>query len=164
MPLTVNIRHLQRDDALEFRGQLTLEELQLGAIDEVIHASLPLTYDLRVELLQDSILVQGKIEMMFDCECVRCLRPFKHRLRLDHWVCHLLLHGEDAVPVVNDLVDLTPHLREDIFLALPQHPVCNPDCHDLPGAKTSRAKQPDRVNPLGDGSSAWAALDKLKLD
>ena len=37
------------------------------------------------------------------------------------------LEGEEKANVINDLVDLTPYLREDIVLAFPQHPLCRPN-------------------------------------
>ena len=43
----------------------------------------------------------------------------------------LPLEGEEEVPVINDCVDLTPYMREDILLAFPQHPLCEPDCGGL---------------------------------
>jgi uncharacterized protein len=163
MALTVNLRHLERGE-LDLNGSLTPEELDLTFQGEVVRLSLPVTHELHVELLHNAILARGRIEAVLDCECVRCLKPFQQALVIEDWVCHLPLEGEEAVPVANDLVDLTPHIREDIFLALPQHPVCNPGCHDLPGKSKARVGQPGRDVSPEAGSSAWAALDKLKLD
>ncbi len=164
MALTFNVRHLENED-LHLKGTLSPAELEMERLDEIVHASLPLTYDLNVEMLPGGILVQGRLEMTLDCECARCLRPMQHRLEIESWVCHLPTEGEDATAVLNDLVDLTPYIREDIFLALPQYPVCKPDCHDLPVVlKQPQAGQPDRGDSPKKGSSAWAALDKLKLD
>lgn len=163
MALTVNLRHLERGE-LDLDGTLTPEELDLSFRDEVVRISLPVTYRLHAELLHNSVLVRGRLEMMLDCECVRCLKPFQQPLVIEDWICHLPLEGEEAVLVVSDLVDLTPQIREDIFLALPQHPVCNPGCHDLPGKSKARVGQPGRDVSPEAGSSTWAALDKLKLD
>jgi uncharacterized metal-binding protein YceD (DUF177 family) len=163
MALPLNIRHLERD-ALELRGELELEELDLSTMDEMIQPALPLTYVLHVEMLQKAVLVQGTLEITFDCQCVRCLKPFRHRLKLRDWACHLALEGDEAEPVANDLVDLTPHVREDIFLALPQHPVCDPECDDLPMTSRLAAEPPGLTSPFAEGSSAWGELNKLKLD
>jgi uncharacterized metal-binding protein YceD (DUF177 family) len=54
---------------------------------------------------------------------------------------------------------LTPYLREDILLALPQHPLCEPECGGL--KLPARAKDPEKT--AGNTASAWDALDKLKL-
>src|SRR6185436_222043 len=106
-------------------------ELDIEIRDEVIRLSEPLRYDLEVQQLDDGLLVRGRLNLKLDCECVRCLKPFQHELRLDEWTCHLPLQGEDAVKVMNDCVDLTPYLREDILLEFPQHPVCDTGCGGL---------------------------------
>lgn len=164
MALTVNLRHLDRDEPLELKGKLPAEELDLAPLDEMITKALPLTYDLQAEILQESVLAQGSLKIVFECDCVRCLKKFKYTVAIEHWACHLPLKGEDAVPVANDLVDLTPSIREDIFLALPQNPVCNPGCRGLSSEKSKRAGQPKRAATPTKGSSVWAALDKLKVD
>jgi uncharacterized protein len=82
---------------------------------------------------------------------------------LPNWTVHLALAGEESVPVVHDCVDLTPHLREDILLALPQHPLCSQDCAGLLGEqgpeKTSQSGR--RVDD--NKTSPWGELDKLDL-
>jgi uncharacterized protein len=87
---------------------------------------------LEVQKLEDGLLVQGRLHLNLDCECVRCLKPFQYRLELDGWACHLPLQGEDCVAAVNDCVDLTPYVREDILLEFPRHPLCDPECRGLP--------------------------------
>ena len=76
---------------------------------------------------------------------------------LDH------LEGEDKVSLVNDCVDLTPHIREDMVLAFPQHPLCKPDCSGLAKAQKKPEKSPGMAGKPESASSAWSALDKLKL-
>ena len=56
-------------------------------------------------------------------------------------------------------MNFTPHIREDILLALPQHPLCEPECGGL--KLPARAKDPEKA--AGNTASAWDALDKLKL-
>ena len=160
MSLTFNLRHLENKN-LRLRGDLPADELDLETNDAMLQAREPLNYDLEVQQLDNSILVQGSLAMTLDCQCVRCLRPFRHRLQLDHWVCHLELEGEEKAVVTNDCVDLTPYLREDIFLAFPQHPLCKPDCRGLASLqKKLEAGASDAQEPA---TSPWTALDKLKL-
>ena len=122
----------------------------------------PLTYNLAVEKLEDAILVQGRLTLKLDCQCVRCLKSVGFVVDLEHWACHLPLSGEEAVPIVNDLVDLTPHIREDTLLGFPQHPVCKPECSGLLIASSGESKKTDPTE-AGLPSSAWSELDKLKL-
>jgi len=161
MPLLVNLRHLeQRNLALE--GELSVAELELDTYDELVQAREPLHYDLEAQWLEDSLLVRGELAITLDCECVRCLKPFKFRLALPHFAAHLPLAGEEAVPVSGDCVDLTPILREDTLLEFPQHPLCKPGCRGLTARKIAKKKSSDRPG-TEEKPSTWSALDKLKL-
>ena len=160
MPIIINLRHLE-DDSLELSGELPVGELDLDLRDDMIRASQPLQYDLEVELLDDGLLVQGSLQIVLNCQCVRCLKEFKYELVLDSWTVHLPLEGEEAVSVKGDCVDLTSWVREDILLGFPQHPLCKMDCSGLPQAKVGKARKTagkDESKP-----SAWAELNKLKL-
>jgi uncharacterized protein len=161
MALWVNLRHLIRESK-SLRGALTPAELELGVVDEMIRPGEALRYELEVQRLGQEILVQGEMWMVVDCECVRCLRPFRVEIALRPWACDLALEGEEAVTVVNDCVDLTPPIREAILLAFPQHPLCSPECRGLPEA-LPKGKQASGARPDDQTSSAWAALNKLKL-
>lgn len=160
MPLTFNIRHLQEKD-LVLEGKLPVEELDLAGLDDLIRVHEPLQYRLVVENTGTSVLVRGRMSIVLDCDCARCLKPFDMPLVFDDWMRALLLEGEDKVLVENDLVNLTPFLREDILLGFPQHPLCKPDCPGMPQFSAGRAsggeKQPETE------SSAWDELNKLKL-
>jgi uncharacterized protein len=156
--LSINLRHLELKD-LCLKGELSVEELDFQLHDELIRLSHPLKYDLEVEKLHDSILVRGDLKMALDCECVRCLKPFKHTVELLGWACHLPLEGEDKITADNDSVDLTPYIREDMLLEFPQHPLCKPDCAGLKKkSKVQKMDAPEKLKP-----SAWSELDKLKL-
>jgi uncharacterized protein len=160
MPLVVNLRQLEEHDVI-LRGELPVAELDLDTCDEMIRVTRPLRHELEIQLLDDSLLVRGWLKLMLECQCVRCLKPFERELELNPWTCHLPLEGEERVPVVNDCADLTPYVREDMLLELPQHPLCRPDCSGLEKIKTGKAKNTggkDETVP-----SVWSELDKLKL-
>ena len=162
MPLLVNLRHL---DAHEIRleGQLSVEELQLETHDEVIHLHDPLDYSLEAQKMEAGLLVQGRLHLTLHCECVRCLKKFRFELELPEWKCHVPLQGEDAAQVINDCVDLTPWIRDDILLEFPQHPLCNSRCGGLPSEYLGKQKQMNRTDELETGLPAWNELNKLKL-
>lgn len=158
MPLLVNLRHLEEKNLL-LEGELPVSELQLDGLDELIHLGPPLAYDLEVEMLDNGVLAQGTLDLALECECARCLKPYPHRLLLEDWACLLPLEGEEPAPILDDCVDLTPYIREDIVLALPQHPLCNPECAGLKSPeKDLQAEQKPQA-----ASAAWAELNKLKL-
>ena len=162
MALLINLRHLEREDH-EFQGELAAEELDLAGFDELMHVAKPLAYDLTAQRMEDGLLVQGSLETELDCECARCLKPFRFKVKLDPWACHLPLEGEESVPINNDCVDLTPFLREDILLELPQRPLCRPDCPGLPASQAGKPKKSARAGQTEAEKSAWAELNKLKF-
>ena len=162
MPLLFNIRHLEHHP-VTLRGELPAAALDVAGIDELVQADSPLKHDLVVERHERSVLVQGRLELTLRCECARCLKTYEHRLAFDSWSCLLPLEGEDKVLVSNDCVDLTPYVREDIVLAFPQHPLCEPECRGLLAASQNRASPSAGASVAGELSSAWAELNKLKL-
>lgn len=162
MPLLVNLRHLDRH-SVRLKGELPVGDLDIDTRDEMIRLGLVLRHDLEVEKLEQHLLVRGELEVVLACQCVRCLKPFSHPLRLADWLCHVPLAGEECAPVSGDCVDLTPYVREDILLAIPQHPLCRPDCPGLTVAETGKSNTQRGASRTLRQSSAWTALDKLKI-
>ena len=158
MPIQVNLRHLE-DKNVQLEGEISARELELDNIDEMIHTNQPLKYDLEVEKNGPSLLINGSVNMTLDCECVRCLKPFQYNVSLDPYDLMVPLEGEDKAKIDNDLVDLTPYLREDTLLAFPQHPLCEAECDRLPPVKESKTAG----NSAQGQKSAWDELNKLKL-
>jgi uncharacterized protein len=160
MSLRLNLLELQKEPQ-DLVGELPPAELALDIQDDLLHFDYPLEYDLHAEHMGDAVLVQGTLRLPVDCECARCLKPFKQEVLLEDWAAHLPLEGGDKVSQNSDWVDLTPQFREDIVLALPQHPVCGAGCGGM------KSPPPAARNPAGSGDSgsseAWAALDRLKL-
>ena len=165
MAVKMNIRHLEgpsgQPKTLHLEGEAPPEELEIKDLDELVHVRKPLHYDLQIEKMDKSILAQGRLEVRLDCECARCLKPFERPLVLPEWACHLPLEGEEAVAVSNDVVDLTPYIREDIVLAFPQHPLCKPDCKGLENPHKGSAADAQHESELT--SAAWSELNKLKF-
>ncbi len=162
MPLQVNLRHLEAHN-LALEGEFPIEELDIDTRDEMIKATRPLEYKLEVQKLDQSLLVQGRLHLVLDCQCVRCLKPFQYQLTLAPWTAHLPLQGEEKAAVINDCVDLTPYLREDILLEFPQHPLCQPECRGLPKPFAGKSQTTGSAGHSEAGSPAWAELNKLKL-
>jgi len=162
MPLLINIRHLATRE-VTLKGELPASELDIDSLDEMVRVKQPLKYDLAVQKTNESILVRGKLQIPLDCQCVRCLKPFRHQVKMHGTICDLSLQGEEAVSVVNDCVDLTPYLREDILLEFPQHPVCGQDCPGMPMSPGEDAREVRRGRHVEDESSAWAELNKLRF-
>jgi len=160
--MVVNLRHLEAHN-VSLEGDLAAAELDIDTRDEVIHVAQPLHYRAEVQKVENGLLVQGRLRLTLDCQCVRCLKPCQHEVNLPNWTCHVPLQGEDRAPVVSDCVDLTPYAREDILLEFPRHPLCDAECRGLPGTSSGRTKRTSGANKNQAGSSAWAELNKLKL-
>lgn len=160
MPLILNLRQV-RLEPQELCGELPAVELDPGRDDAVVHLNHPLEYELTASLLEEAVLVQGVLSLTVDCECVRCLAKFEQLVELPDFAAHLPLEGEDAVVVVDDCVDLTPYLREDILLTLPQHPLCKPDCRGLSQLAAGGAS--GLTSQTNAGASPWSVLNELKL-
>ncbi|WP_300422138.1 YceD family protein, partial [uncultured Hyphomonas sp.] len=100
-------------------------------------------------------LVRGALNIDFACDCARCLEPFTYTLELAEWTCVLPLKGPDAVETKGEYLDLTPWVREDILLGLPQHPLCGSACQGLV------LQQEDPPETDADEPSAdWSKLDE----
>lgn len=162
MAVTVNMRHLEAHD-VRLQGELSPEELDIDIYDEVEEVQGPLFYNLQVQLVEGGILAQGDLRLNLKCQCVRCLRPFSKEILLRNWTRLFPLEGEEAVAIVNDCVDLTPYLREDMLLEFPQHPLCDPDCGGLPKTSVGKPKNTSSTGVPETGSSAWNELNKLKF-
>src|SRR5580704_2862144 len=155
MTVPINLQQLEHG-VLRLKGELTSADLELEGLDELIHVEGVVNYELTAEKLEKSVLVQGNVSLKFRCECARCLKPFIRPLELANWACHLPLEGEEAAPVMNDCVDLTPYLREDILLEFPQHPLCRPDCDGLPGKSTGKIENTGGIGQTSNALSDWA--------
>lgn len=161
MALLINLRHLERSD-VKLSGELPVAELDIDTRDEMVRLNQPLKHKLDVQQMDDSLLVRGTLILPLDCECVRCLKAFVYKLEFRDWACLIPLSGEEAPPRDGDTVDLTPFLREDILLELPQHPLCKPDCGGLSKPTVSSKSKSSGTSDVKT-SSAWAELEKLKF-
>jgi uncharacterized metal-binding protein YceD (DUF177 family) len=162
MPVLVDLRQLKKGP-LHLKGEMPITELDFGDTDDCVRLKFPLKYDLEAEMLQGSLLVQGSMQIILECSCVRCLKRHDQRVELNHWACQLGSEGEEKMVVVNDCVDLTPYMREDILLAFPQHPLCEPGCPGLPQTNQGGPESTLSPKPTEAPASPWDILDKLKL-
>jgi uncharacterized protein len=163
MHVLVNLRHLEERN-VDLKGEVSPAELELDTLrDELTRVHEPLRYNVEVEKNERNLLVTGALNIRLDCQCKRCLKEFKYDLELKPYHAYIPLEGEDAAPVVNDLVDLTPFFREDTLLAFPQHPLCSEDCAGLPNASGSKTANPDKSPQGNENAAAWKELDKLKF-
>ncbi|MDB6039199.1 MAG: hypothetical protein JWM99_3040, partial [Verrucomicrobiales bacterium] len=94
MPVKVNLRHLE-ENSVQLKGELSPEELEIEHPDELVHINEPLQYDVEVERANNTLLVHGSITQVVDCECSRCLKPYREEIDLTPWEAIIPLEGED---------------------------------------------------------------------
>jgi len=113
----------------------------------------PVHYAMDVGLSGGGLFATGRIGVKIEMTCVACLRPFVLEINIDPFALQVEIDGRE-------LVDLTPLVREEILLALPNHPRC-----DLISGHTCPYHPPEsgESRPTTKAESAWDQLDKLKL-
>ncbi len=142
-------------------GDVPVEEYGTDLVDPLMRFAEPLHYKLTVDKQPDGILLQGTLTAGLVCECARCLKSFKLEIKIDSFAALAPLTGEGALVQEEDFGDLTPFLREDIYLALPTNPLCKPECRGLARKASTRDSRLEAA--AGEGPTPWAALDQLKL-
>ncbi len=83
------------------------------------------------------LLAQGVFEGNLELECVRCLKPYEHRLHWEMTELYLFkrekIEGEEEQLLLpeNAQIDIERFVREEALLDLPINPICKEDCQGL---------------------------------
>jgi uncharacterized metal-binding protein YceD (DUF177 family) len=123
---------------------------------EDVRCTGPLRYALDLGISEGALWAAGSLAQPVELRCVRCLEPFPFQIEAKAFSLHLDLTGPE-------LIDLTPHLREDILLNLPPHPHCDREGGRVCPALTRLESDVRTPDSEGKRSPDWSALDKLKL-
>ena len=157
MAIKIFLDELQNEQ-LHLEGELTPAELDLAlnGDEALMQPAGDLIYQITANESDDTLIIFGHLQMDFTAECGRCLKPFSFPVNLPQWALTLPLEGDDATEFSGDSVDLTPWLREDILLRLPQHPLCGSACEGL--VFQQETPRPTHEEPSED----WSKLDDWK--
>jgi len=128
--------------------------------DDPVQAISQFAYDLLIIRDDEDLVVTGTLSATFQLECGRCTESFPYKVELTHYATELPIENESPV-------DLTEPLREDILLALPNHPRCengNVEPRECPAegrfdAVTDDASEEQHEEP---DRNVWGALDQLQ--
>lgn len=154
--MKIHLRQIP-EDGLHLEGEENGATLDLPADDHLRLLS-PLRHSLDIGMSSDGLWVTGELAIDLELECVRCLEKFVYPLVVPDVAMQMELPPHETV-------DLTPHLREDILLALPAHPHCDwSDERVCPGrlaAKGDAASDEGVVDPPR-APSAWEVLDQIR--
>ncbi len=119
----------------------------LDAPGEMFRCEQPVRYELNLmETAPNRFLARGRLSTVVRARCVRTLEWFDLPVEIEDFLGETEARGDE--------VDLTPLMREDILLALPNHPVS-------PGAPPWAARPPDGA---GSGGGLWNQLDQLNIE
>ena len=157
MSIKVHLDQLKEQD-LHLEGEIAAEQLEmdLGGHHDLVRSAETLQYHLTATRSDDTVFVHGSLNMDFQCDCARCVKPFVFNMILPEWSCILPLKGDDAIEINGEYADLTPWIREDILLGLPHHPLCAETCRGL----EIQQEEPPKTD--ADTSSSWDALEGWK--
>jgi uncharacterized protein len=94
-----------------------------------------LTGTVRITRTAQGLLVQAKLKARIDAECVRCLTEFQQPLEIefsDLYAFSTASMTESGLLLPeNGKIDLAPIVRDEMLLAIPIKPLCQPDCKGL---------------------------------
>lgn len=157
--MRINLRDVT-DDGLKLSGEISEDIFKLE--EGGVQPSGPVRYDLRAELVDETLVVRGTLEADFELICVRCLDPFLFSVELPD-----AIFAEDIAG--RETIDLTESIREDILLALPDHPHCeeaNPPrtcpAHGL--FEVPEGKAEGNPSDVPQGHRPWADLEGFEPD
>ena len=151
--MKINIHHVP-EEGLRIEGDDPPEILDVE--DHEWSFEEPVRHRFDATLLNDALLVTGRLWTTGKVRCSRCLNQFAYRLEMTDFVVHYPLTSDD-------IVDLTPEIRENIILAIPQKPLCREDCKGLcPVCGCDRNERSCNCSRPSPGMR-WAGLDNLKL-
>ncbi len=139
-------------EGLHLEGEENAGFLDLAEIDA--EAAGPVRYSLDAGVSGGGVFATGRVSVPVELRCVACLQPFVFEAAVEPFAAQTEIDGRE-------FVDLTPFVREELLLALPNHPRCDliPD-HTCPYQRP----EPAGVGTQQTTQSAWGQLDKLKLE
>ena len=156
---------------VRIREEIPVADPAWDGVDVDLRA--PVRVELEASPVGEGVLVRGTIAAEAMAECRRCLRPVT--VRVDDTVDLLYepLSADEEVelggevyplPDRGDDLDLTPALREQLLLRIPDFVVCDEACRGICprcGAdlnRTTCACEPEA------GEGPWDALKKIRFD
>lgn len=129
-----------------------------------LHLAGPISFEGVVENAAPYLELNGKVRAKVQLECSRCLSPYE--LAVTAEVAEPYTNKPDALDpddadavsfFEGDCIDIGPALVKALFLELPMHPLCRPDCQgicphcgaDLNSAPCSCSNDPIDVRMAG---------------
>lgn len=163
--LVVNVAEVLRRAGNVKDIDVEIESSLLDLNDErIVSQDVPITFHL--ESTNTGIVVRGTVSAEYHDRCRRCLKEVHERAAVH--IAELYqreLTDPDAYLLEGEQLSLAPLVREHLLLALPDGPLCRPDCPGLCpvcGADKSNPAEADCDCSVGATDPRWAALDAFR--
>ncbi|WP_309121327.1 YceD family protein [Paenibacillus sp.] len=133
--MNLNLRELAlRGAPIELNGRLPLEEDVTGRND--VRVAGPLEARLTARSDSGTAIVNGTLSADLELVCSKCLRAVSEKTEVPVTELFTLQRGiaerdEDVHLVHEEIVDLTPYLRDAFVVQLPMAAVCGESCKGL---------------------------------
>jgi uncharacterized protein len=121
--------------------------------------------DVRLESVNEGVIVKGVIHAPWEGECRRCLCTVQRTLEAPFFEIFEddPVEGETSKLDI-DRIDLEPLARETVLLELPMAPLCRDDCAGLCPACGADRNTTDCGHGVEVPDHRWAALDQLHFE
>ncbi|HOC45425.1 MAG: DUF177 domain-containing protein [Syntrophorhabdaceae bacterium] len=137
------IRLSEIEDTQVLKGEMdTVRFQQMGDTD--LKLLKPVTYELTVAKFDDTVAIDGPVNVAARLECGRCLEEFDIELALTLSIKLVPgteltqspekeLHGEDldVYYYEGDEIDIDPFVYEEVMLNIPVRPLCSEACKGI---------------------------------
>ena len=144
----------------------TAIESQLLELDDERIDDQDVAIEFHLECSNSGIVVHGSASANFHDQCRRCLKPVDSTVGVS--IAELYqreITDPDAYLLEGDQLNLAPLVREHLLLALPEAPLCRPDCPGLCpvcGADKSNPAEASCGCETSASDPRWAALEGLR--
>jgi uncharacterized protein len=138
-----------------------------------LRLSEPLRLDMEARTVGDGVLVRGEMETELVAECRRCLAEVPISIKDEFGLLYETLSPEDELelsgevyplPERGDTLDLTPAVREQFLLRVPDFVVCSESCRGLCPQCGTDLNQATCDCVTEAEPNAWDALKDIKFD
>lgn len=97
---------------------------------ESVVLSQPIDGTVTIGHLEDGVMANGRVQTAITLECHRCLCTFDRpvSVRFSQIFAKNPDPKDDALPIIDDQIDLAPVIESEIILSLPIKVLHDPDC------------------------------------
>ncbi|HLI54386.1 MAG TPA: DUF177 domain-containing protein [Acidimicrobiales bacterium] len=142
-------------------------ELRVG--DSVVAADVQVTTEAVLASVDGGVEVTASVTAVWSGRCRRCLRPVGGILSPEVRELYRQRHpgeppdqDEETYPLVGEMLDLRPMVRDALLLNMPIAPLCDEGCRGLCPSCGEDLNEGDCLCPPVAPDPRWAALDVLQ--